>query len=260
MRAACGSISSSTESIPSPLGRAGHVAKAWKTKPRGAEDSARSQQQGRISAQRQPRAGDSPAAKGRGGGCAGSWSLSLAPFGALRSGISVPSAFPKAMETRSSTCRHPPPHPVSRQSSRNAQNPQLTPSQEILAAVETSSPKTIVFQSPCESREEETSLPLRPHPAEQRGASWEQSSGCVLGTGRAGKGVSFLKRKAWGGCFFLFYFFFLWVWVFFSVLTKNVNETRTVPRKRTYTDQLISCLGEVTMEILRRSYVHSCFF
>lgn len=71
----------------------------WKTKPKEAEDGARSQQQGRISAERQHRAGDSPVAKGRGGGCAGSWALSLASSGALGSGIPVPSGFPEMMAT-----------------------------------------------------------------------------------------------------------------------------------------------------------------
>lgn len=50
-------------------------------------------------------------------------------------------------------------------------------------------------------------------------------------TGRVGKGVSFLSRKAWGGCFFFFFFFFF-VGLLFPLLTKNVNETKTVPRKR----------------------------
>lgn len=71
----------------------------WKSKPKEAVDGARSQQQGRISAERQHRAGDSPAAKGRGGGCAGSWALSLASSGALGSDIPVPSGFPEVMAT-----------------------------------------------------------------------------------------------------------------------------------------------------------------
>lgn len=118
---------------------------------------------------------------------------------ALRSGISVPRGLLEVMETRSLTCLHPPPHPITQQSSRNTQNPQLIPRQEILATMETSSPKTIVSQSLCESREEETSLPLQPYPAEQLGASWEhhpcweQSCGCILGTGRAGRGAAFFK-------------------------------------------------------------------
>lgn len=114
----CGSISSSTKSVPSPLGRAGHVAKAGKTKPREAVDGARSQQRGRISAELQHRAGHSPAAKGRGRGCTGSWCLSSA--------LVFQWVF-QVMETQNLTCLHPPPHPTTQQSSRNAQNPQLTP-------------------------------------------------------------------------------------------------------------------------------------
>lgn len=64
--------------------------------------------------------------------------------------------------------------------------------------------------------------------------------------GELGGELLFLSRKASGGCFFLFVDL-----GFFSVLTENVNETRTVPRKMTYTDELISCLGEVTMEIVK---------
>lgn len=130
----------------------------------------------------------------------------------LSSGISVPNGSPKVMETRSLTCLHPPPHPITGQSSRNAQNSQVTPKHEILATMETSSPKTTVSQSLCESREEETSLPLQPHPAEQPGAGWEhhpcweQSTGCILGTGRAGRGVSFFKQKGFRGLFFPFSF------------------------------------------------------
>lgn len=103
---------------------------------------------------------------------------------------------PEVMETPNLTCLHPPPHPRTQQNSRNAPNSQLTTRQEILATKETSSLKTITSLSSCDSREEETSLP---HPAEQLGASWEyhpcweQSSGCILGTGRAGRRVSFFK-------------------------------------------------------------------
>lgn len=37
------------------------------------------------------------------------------------------SGLPEVMETQNLTCLHPPPHPTTQQSSRNAQNPQLTP-------------------------------------------------------------------------------------------------------------------------------------
>lgn len=139
---------------------------------------------------------------------------------ALSSGISEPSRFPKVMETQSLTCLHPCPHPITGQSSRNTQNShqdrEFWPPRRRLPQK----------QSLCESRDEGTSLPLRPHPAEQLGASWEhhpcweQSTGCILGTGRAGRGgslVLFLSKKASGGCLFLFFiFFFFNGFVFFS--------------------------------------------
>lgn len=96
----------------------------------------------------------------------------------------------------------------------------MTPRQEILATMETSSPNTIISQSWCESREEETSLPLQPHPAEQLGASWEHhhagNKAVVVSWALGELGGEFLSLsgKASGGCFFLFFFAFLWVWFF----------------------------------------------
>lgn len=45
------------------------------------------------------------------------------------------------------------------------------------------------------------------------------------------EGSFFFKQKGLGGLFFLFLFFFF-VGLLFPLLTKNVNETKTVPRKR----------------------------
>lgn len=62
-------------------------------------------------------------------------------------------------------------------------------------------------------------LPLRPHPGHSQdgGEAWSKlgTTSTTLGTKqwlyhghwRAGRGVSFLSRRAWGGCFFYFFFF-----------------------------------------------------
>lgn len=79
-------------------------------------------------------------------------------------------------------------------------------------------------------------------------------------TARAARGVAFCKEKGWGGLGFCFCFA---VGLLFPSLTKNVSETQAVPRKRTRTDELMSCLGgrgEITMGIVRRSHVDLFFF
>lgn len=215
------------------------------------------------------------------------WFLPLASFCALGSDISaacVPRFPLQVMETRRLTCPCPPPRPRAQQSHGHAQthqNAALAPNQA--AAATTASPRCSPPANtplsrpmpPCPiahtTAERTQPLPLRPRPghsglAEKLGASWEQhhpcweqSSGCITVTGRAGRGVSFLSRKAWGGCFVYFNFF---GGLAFSLVNQKCQRNQTVPRKRTYSDELISCLGgrgEITMEILKRSHVNSFF-
>lgn len=83
-------------------------------------------------------------------------------------------------------------------------------------------------------------LPLRPHPGQSRAGGEAQSklgtTSTVLGTKQwlyhghweSWEGSFFFKQKGLGGLFFLFFC----VGLLFPLLTKNVNETETVPRKR----------------------------
>jgi len=194
------------------------------------------------------------AAMGRGGGCAGASALHLEPVPVLSITLCPQIRYFRCCEPLqmlqlpTSTSTSPSLQPAKLQGTETQHSHQARqpwPPQRSLTEMPSASKHpscttdATVSWSSCNSRED--TAPSRPAPRlaeplraswEEHQPRWEQSSVCIMVTGRAGRGVSFLSRKAWRGWFFFFLFVFL-VGLLFPFLTKNVNETKTIPRKGT---------------------------